>query len=45
MVNWDDALDGWTIYIFETNYKYKIIRSPFESNDLFSKDIDKQYFI
>ena len=45
MANWDDALDGWKIFLFEDNQRYTIIWSPFESNEVFSKDIDKQYFI
>ena len=45
MGNWDDALDGWDIFLFEDNHRYTIIWSPFESDEVFSKDIDKQYFI
>ena len=45
MANWDDALDGWDIFLFEHNQKYTIIRSPFESDEVFSKDINKQHFI
>ena len=45
MVNWDDALDGWDIFVFEKDEYYRIIWSPFESSEIFSKDIEKQYFI
>jgi hypothetical protein len=45
IANWSDALDGWNIFLFENNQRYTIIWSPFESDEVFSKDIDKQYFI